>query len=182
MVSVPVGNNEGHGNGCGDVVVVGGGNNSSGSSGGSGSGRNLAFLFGGCLGDGTRAAPDEAFVLDLSGGAAAGGEGGCDGLADEEGGGQGTSGEDSQVGWTLHIPVGSGRTCENTKKKTPPPPLGDHVYTDTGFWDSSATDKLNQRGRPALLANTSKVPLFPLVLPSPSPQPDPTPCPLSVVV
>ncbi|CAN0440001.1 unnamed protein product, partial [Ectocarpus sp. 8 AP-2014] len=91
MVSVPVGDNEGHGNGCGDVG--GGGNSSSGSSGG---GRNLAFLFGGCHGDGTRAAPDEAFVLDLSGGAAAGGDGGCDGLADEEGGGQGASGGDSQ--------------------------------------------------------------------------------------
>lgn len=63
-----------------------------------GSSTQLAFLFGGCHGDGTRVAENEAFALDLSGGGgdAAGGRG--DGDADETAGEDGLDGEDAQVG------------------------------------------------------------------------------------
>lgn len=63
-----------------------------------GSSTQLAFLFGGCHGDGTRVAEDEAFVLDLSGagGDNAGGRGGGD--ADETAGEDGLDAEEAQVG------------------------------------------------------------------------------------
>lgn len=47
--------------------------------------QQLAFLFGGCRGDGTRATEGEAFVLDFaSGRGAAGGSGDDDGKTDDE--------------------------------------------------------------------------------------------------
>lgn len=63
----------------------------------------LAFLFGGCRGDGTRAAEGEAFVLDLaSGGAAAGGGGRGD--EDEKTDEKGVDGDDAQVGLNYEHP------------------------------------------------------------------------------
>lgn len=55
----------------------------------------LAFLFGGCRGDGTRATEEEAFVLDLASGGAAGGSGGDE---DERMIGEDADADDAQVG------------------------------------------------------------------------------------
>lgn len=63
----------------------------------------LAFLFGGCRGDGTRAAEEEAFVLDLASGGAAGGGGGTGG-DDEKADDEGADGDDAQVGLNRQRP------------------------------------------------------------------------------
>ena len=60
----------------------------------------VAFLFGGCRGDGTRVAEDEAFVLDLRGGGGSDAAGGGAGEGADEGmNGVGVDGEDAQVDW-----------------------------------------------------------------------------------
>lgn len=58
-------------------------------------GKQLAFLFGGCRGDGTRAAGEEAFVLDLASGGAGGGGNGDE---DEKTNDEAVDCEDAQVG------------------------------------------------------------------------------------
>lgn len=64
-----------------------------------------AFLFGGCRGDGTRAAEDEAFVLDIAGGDGGRGGAGEGGVAEEAGDGQGVDGEDAQVFVFFYAPA-----------------------------------------------------------------------------
>ncbi|CAN0309343.1 unnamed protein product, partial [Hapterophycus canaliculatus] len=94
MVSVPVSGNSDHNSNSGD----GGGVNA-----GRGSGlRQVAFLFGGCRGDGSRAAANEAFVLDMAGGAGGGLDGaGEGGIAEEARSGHGIDGEDAQTDKTV---------------------------------------------------------------------------------
>ena len=83
MASVPTGDKEGDGRG-------------------SSMQQQLAFLFGGCGGDGTRAGEEEgAFVLDFSSSGAAGGSGNDDQKAD----GEAVDGEDdAQVGLSRSRP------------------------------------------------------------------------------
>lgn len=83
MVSMPVSGNSNHNSYVGDD--------------GSGLGQ-VALLFGGCRGDGTRVARNEAFVLDLAG-SGGGGTGGAgqDGVAGDRGEGDGLDSDDAQV-------------------------------------------------------------------------------------
>lgn len=67
----------------------------------------LAFLFGGCRGDGTRATAEEAFVLDLASGGAPGGGGDDDDERTDE---EGVDCEGAQVGWDRKHPHARARS------------------------------------------------------------------------